>query len=124
MPIALSSASRIARRLSALDSVCPPKGPLFREVDYRYWLRRAAEDIAMDDHRAERLSLHDFRHARTTLALEKTKNLAGVAYLVGHRNITTTNKYAKPSQRAAEAAHRDIFGPPTGHKPGDGSDDT
>lgn len=107
---------------AALDSVYPEDGgAIFPEADYRQTLRDAGRRAGLDEHRVARLSYHDFRHARTTHLLERTRNLAGVAFLVGHKNVTTTNRYAKPSQRAAEAALADAFRSPFGH--GD-SDDT
>jgi len=105
-----------ARARAVLDAVCPEVGPIFKRVDYRETIRRAGRDAGLEPHRAARLSFHDFRHARTTHLLERTKNLAGVAYLLGHTNITTTNRYVRPNQRAGEAALADAFRPPSGHR--------
>lgn len=102
---------------AALDR-CTPKGggQLFPEADYRETIRHAAREAGLEEHRAARLSFHDFRHARTTHLLERSRNLAGVAFLVGHKQITTTNRYTKPSQRAGEAVLVEAFGPPSGHR--------
>jgi integrase len=51
--------------------------------------------------RARTFTAYDLRHARATQWAE-SGNLVGVAYLLGHKQITTTNKYAKPNRAAAE----------------------
>ncbi len=88
----------------ALDSVCPEEGLLFPEINYRLQLRRAAEAIGIPKHLAGHVSPHDFRHARTTHLLDDGAPLTGVAYLVGHKQITTTNLYVHAQRRAAKAA--------------------
>jgi hypothetical protein len=45
---------------------------------------------------------YDFRHARLTDLVSRSGDLTGVAYLAGHKNVTTTNRYVHPSRRAAE----------------------
>ncbi len=46
---------------------------------------------------------YDLRHARGTHGVEASGgNLNGVAYLLGHKQVTTTNKYVHSSQRSAE----------------------
>ncbi len=45
---------------------------------------------------------YDLRHARGTHGLEASGgNLNGVAFLLGHKQVTTTNRYVHASQRAA-----------------------
>ncbi len=49
------------------------------------------------------VSAYDFRHARATHLMEASgNNILGVGYLLGHTQATTTNKYAKQTQRAAK----------------------
>lgn len=43
----------------------------------------------------------DFRHARLT-DLVHSQDLTGVAYLAGHKHVTTTNRDVHPNKRAAE----------------------
>lgn len=102
---------------AALDSVCPEDGGrLFLEGDLRVSLRDAALRAGIEPHRAARLSYHDFRHARTTHLLGRTQSLAGVAFLVGHKQVTTTNRYAKPNLAAAQAALEEAFGSQSGRR--------
>lgn len=97
-----------SRAREALDAVCPEVGRLFPSTRLERQLKAAAVRAGVDAERAERISNHDLRHARTTHLLERTQNLEGVAYMAGHKAITTTNRYAHPSKRAAEEVLADV----------------
>ena len=90
-----------ARACEVLREVCPETGEVFGKRDMRVSLRNAARAANLSEEDARFLSNHDFRHGRTTHLLEHSDNLVGVAYLMGHKQITTTNRYVKPQQRAA-----------------------
>lgn len=104
--------SRFARVLpltkaarKALDSVCPDEGRLFPVTYYREHLKAAALAAGIDKRRAAALSAHDLRHSRITAAVSSPgASTAGVAYLAGHRLVTTTDLYSHPQLAAAEAA--------------------
>jgi integrase len=100
---------------AALDSVVPKSGALFPECDYRYQLEQAARAIGIAEHLCSHVSHHDFRHARTTALVDSGAPLTGVAYLVGHKRISTTDGYAHARQRAAVAA---LAAMDTGHRDG------
>lgn len=85
---------------AALDSVCPEAGIIFGKHDYRDQLEKAAA-VALTPEKAKTFAGYDLRHARATQWAE-SGNLVGVAYLLGHKQITTTNKYARPNRAAAE----------------------
>lgn len=98
--------TRFARELpltaaarDALESVCPDSGVIFGRHEYRDQLRRAARH-ALSPEKAKTFTAYDLRHARATQWAE-SGNLVGVAYLLGHKQITTTNRYARPNQAAA-----------------------
>ena len=95
-----------ARACEVLREVCPETGEVFGKRDMRTTLRKAARAAGIGKDDARFLSNHDFRHGRTTHLLEHSDNLVGVAYLMGHKQITTTNRYVKPLQRAGEAVLR------------------
>jgi len=102
---------------AALDEVCPKRGPIFGEpIDYRRQLARAARAAGVPGHLAGHVSPHDFRHGRTTDLLDGGASLTGVAYLMGHRQITTTNRYAHAQIEAARAA---LSGHRVGHGAGE-----
>jgi integrase len=85
---------------AALDPVCAESGVIFGKHDYRDQLEKAAE-VALPPEKAKTFAGYDLRHARATQWAE-SGNLVGVAYLLGHKQITTTNKYARPNRAAAE----------------------
>ena len=87
-----------ARR--ALDKVAPAKGLIFGKHDYREHLTAAASK-ALEQDKAERFTGAHLRSARITHLLEMTKNVPGVQRLVGHRQLATTSRYLRASDRAA-----------------------
>lgn len=78
----------------------PTSGPIFGRHDYRAATTKACVKAGID----LKIAPYDFRHARGTHLVDDGASLSGVAFLLGHTQVTTTNKYAKGSQRAAEAA--------------------
>ncbi|MFK7985924.1 MAG: tyrosine-type recombinase/integrase [Sandaracinaceae bacterium] len=76
---------------ASLDEVCPGEGAIFPRADLRHLLRAAARDAGLPELAVRHLSNHDFRHSRTTDLLDQGGSLTGVAYLVGHKQVTTTN---------------------------------
>jgi hypothetical protein len=56
----------------------------------------------MTAHRASRLSIYDFRHGRGT-EWGRTGNLIGIAYLMGHKHVTTTKEYLHSNLEEAQA---------------------
>jgi site-specific recombinase XerC len=85
---------------AALDSVCPKQGVIFGHHDYRGQLKKAVLD-ALPKHRADLFAGAHLRSARITHWLENTKNIAGAQHMAGHKLMSTTARYVKPSKRAA-----------------------
>lgn len=73
--------------------------PFFGDHDYREYIAAACVEAKIP-----RCSPHDLRHARGSHLVDRTADLRGGAYLLGHKEITTMNKYARPTQKAAERA--------------------
>lgn len=67
--------------------------------DFRAALRAGARAAKLDG-----LAAYDLRHARATHLVEAGAPLAAVAFIHGHRQLTTTDRYAKGTERAASAA--------------------
>jgi integrase/recombinase XerC len=109
-----------ARAVTVLDAVAPKRGLVFGQRDLRDALRRAARAAGLSAERAARISNHAFRHARATHLASRTDNLVGVAYLLGHKHLTTTAIYARPRQREARSVLRAVAGDAAG---GDGSEE-
>jgi len=106
----LSSRRRRAVAHPLAEAVCPPKGGLlFGDHDYRDHVASAAK-APLPKALADVFAGTHTRSARTTHLLEASGNLAGVQFLVGHKQGTTTASHMRPSQRAAEAAPGSAFG--------------
>jgi len=85
---------------AALDSVCPRQGLIFGSHDYRNQLRKAVKD-ALPKHRADLFTGAHLRSARITHWLENSANIAGAQHMAGHKLMSTTARYVKPTKRAA-----------------------
>lgn len=84
----------------ALDSVCPKEGLIFGWHDYRAHIKAAAKQVLKGE-AAKRFAGSHLRSAMTTHELEQGKNIIGIQYRVGHKLLSTTSRYVKPSFRAA-----------------------
>ncbi len=91
------------RAVEVLERCAPAAGPVFDHHDYRALLKKAARDAGLDDERAKHFSRYDFRHNRADFLLDQGADLRAVAYNHGHKLLTTTDKYLRPSKKGAEA---------------------
>lgn len=87
-----------ARAREALDAVIVGDGPIFGVHDYRETWSNALEAAGLPN----TIVPYDLRHARIQHLLDAGEPMTGVAYLVGHTLLTTTNAYVKASRRQAE----------------------
>ncbi len=95
------------RALEILESVEPKAdGQMFAKRDYRVTLRKAAADAGVPDFIAEKVHPYDIRHARTTEWVNESNQPLGVAFLVGHKQMTTTNRYSHADQKQAREVLR------------------
>jgi integrase len=83
---------------------------LFGAYDYRRTLRAAAKKAGISEERRKHLSAHDIRHAAVTHAQEVSQNIAGAAYMAGHRRTATTAAYTHPGFAAGLAIQGARFG--------------
>jgi integrase/recombinase XerC len=91
------------RAREVLDEVCPDDGLIFPKFAWRYPLREAARTAGLEPDRASKVKPYDFRHSVATELTERSGNLLGVGYLLGHRHAMTTNQYVHARRRAAES---------------------
>lgn len=87
---------------AALDALATKPGLIFGKHDYREAIRAAALRALPED-KAERFTGAHLRSARITHLLEQTRNIPGVQRLVGHKQLATTSRYLRASDRAAQA---------------------
>jgi integrase len=86
--------------LAALESCAPKEGVIFGAHDYRDPIRAAAK-LVLPAFKAERFCGQHFRSAGGTHLLDVTRNnLRGVAFVLGHTQITTTARYMRTDERA------------------------
>jgi len=71
------------------------RGLIFGWHDYRHYLEKAAKKV-LDEERARTFCAYDLRHSRATQLAGKG-DLKALAYLLGHKHVTTTNIYIHPS---------------------------
>jgi integrase len=90
-----------ARAREALDFVCPDVGLIFGPMDLRAAFKKAALASGIPEHLAGHVSHHDLRHARITFWANTTSDLTGIAFLAGHKSVTTTAKYVHSREDAA-----------------------
>lgn len=72
---------------------------IFGQHDYRTYIK-AAGGVAL----VKKLAPYDFRHARGTHLANRGAALPGIAYQLGHTQLTTTNKYAHATRAAGDLA--------------------
>jgi integrase len=105
----------------ALDEVCPVKGLIFGDHDYRYQIeaavRKAVEKGLLPADKGRTFSAYDLRHSRAT-EWAGTGDLMGTAYLLGHKQVTTTNRYAHPGLAAGKKVLDAASGSPTSTRRG------
>lgn len=95
--VPLSPAAR-----AALDSCIDAPGLIFGRRDYREYLKASGKAAGLSVADAKALSPYDLRHARGTHLVAVSGDLPGVAYLLGHKQVTTTNRYVHGSLKAAQ----------------------
>jgi integrase len=97
---------------SILDRYCPQGGLVFPDVEKdnaRESLGAACRVAGFED---RKLTIYDFRHSRISYLANSGAPLAGVAFLVGHRHVSTTALYVTTNAQAAEAALAIVARPP------------
>ncbi len=90
--------------VAALESVGVHKGLLFGPHDYRAHVPRSAAKAGWPEELAEAFAPYDLRHSRITHWLARGVPVVTVAFLVGHRDLTTTSRYAHGSLELAREA--------------------
>ena len=87
------------RARQSLMLICPGKGLLFGEHDYRDQLRHAARKVLAEPD-ATHFTSYDFRRIALT-RFGDVGSLKGIAYMAGHRQLTTSSIYIKSELKDA-----------------------
>lgn len=90
---------------AAIDRVCPEEGLIFgRHRIERYTgpaAAKAAQKKLISPDKARIFTPQHFRSARATHWLDDGAPLTAVQYLLGHKHVSTTSRYVRPSLQAA-----------------------
>jgi site-specific recombinase XerC len=79
----------------------PDVGRIFPAKPGRGYLRAAAAAAGLPKATVAALTPYSLRHARTVNLLEASGNLLGVGFLVGHKHVSTTDRYLRSRHRHA-----------------------
>ena len=90
----------------ALTTASSGKGPIFGEHRYARHIPDSARKT-LPAHKGEVFTGQHLRSARATHLLDSGAPLSGVQFLLGHRSVSTTGLYVRPSEAAARTA---LFG--------------
>jgi integrase len=94
------------KALAILRKHAPKSGLIFGHFDARGSLLKAGVAIGLPDELARKVGPHDIRHAYLTHLASSGANVAGIAYLAGHKHLSTTARYVHAAKAAAEEALR------------------
>ena len=89
--------------IAILLRVAPKEGLIFGAHVYTKHLKRAAKAI-LGERRGKSFAPYDFRHGRAKERLDAGASLRGVAYMLGHKRMSTTDKYLAPDRAAGRDA--------------------
>jgi integrase len=97
VPISARCAEALERTVLALSL---KEGLIFGEHDYRWAVERARVASGLP----EDFAPYDLRHGRAGHLLDAGATMRAVAHLLGHRRLTTTDKYLRAQETDARAA--------------------
>jgi integrase len=86
-----------------LDDIAPGVGLVFGHHDYRAVLRSAARRAGIPEEVADRLANHAVRHSRITDWSSRSKNIAAIQHMAGHKDLASTMRYVHGSLEGARA---------------------
>lgn len=86
-----------------LESVAPAAGLIFGRHNYAKAIKRAAKAV-LGPIRGKSFAPYDFRHGRAKALLDAGAPIRGVSYVLGHKRVSTTDKYLAPERSAGAEA--------------------
>lgn len=86
-----------------LREVAPKEGLIFGEHTFAKAIKRAAIAV-LGPVRGKSFAPYDFRHGRAMERLDEHAPMRGVSYMLGHKRVSTTDKYLAPDRKAGAAA--------------------
>jgi integrase len=86
-----------------LQRVATGRGPIFGRHNYSKAIKRAAVTV-LGSIRGRGFAPYDFRHGRAKALLDAGAPIRGVSYVLGHKRVSTTDKYLAPERSAGRDA--------------------
>lgn len=89
--------------VAILERVAPERGLIFGAHKYYKAIKKAAIAV-LGPVKGSKFAPYDFRHGRAKSVLDAGGPIRGVSYMLGHKLVSTTDKYLKPDQSAGREA--------------------
>lgn len=86
-----------------LEGVAPERGLIFGRRCYYKAIKKAAIAV-LGETKGKRFAPYDFRHGRAKELLDAGAPIRGVSYVLGHKLVSTTDKYLAPERNAGREA--------------------
>lgn len=86
-----------------LEECAPARGLIFGRHVYYKAIKRAARAV-LGDVKGKSFAPYDFRHGRAKALLDDHAPIRGVSYVLGHKRVSTTDKYLAPERSAGREA--------------------
>lgn len=93
------------KAVSILERIAPARGPIFGRHKYYKAIKKAATAV-LGPVKGKSFAPYDFRHGRAKSVLDAGGPIRGVSYMLGHKLVSTTDKYLAPEQSAGREALR------------------
>lgn len=91
------------RAVAILIAAAPEKGVIFGRHSYYKAIKRAAKEV-LGHVRGAKFAPYDFRHGRAHHLLDAGAPIRGVSYVLGHKKVSTTDKYLAPDRNVGRRA--------------------
>jgi integrase len=89
--------------VAILARIAPERGAIFGRHNYSKAIKRAAATV-LGPIRGKSFAPYDFRHGRARSLLDGGAPIRGVSYVLGHKRVSTTDKYLAPERSAGRTA--------------------
>jgi site-specific recombinase XerD len=79
--------------VAELQAIAPGVGLVFSKKNYRASLSAAARRAGISEEVVKRLGNHSIRHSRLTDLASRSKNIAAIQHMAGHKDLASTMRY-------------------------------
>jgi site-specific recombinase XerD len=94
--------------VQALKALSPGIGLVFGTHDFRQCVRAAAKRAKLPENVQKLIANHFVRHSRLTDMASRSKNIAAIQHMAGHKNLASTMRYVHGSLEGARALLEEV----------------